>query len=596
MRRISLFLVPLLVMSGVLWADSAYQTDWGGGPGVAGPVSSWGDDFYLGTDLDWDTTPGQLKLVIDKGENVVDSSVDGAYGCALIDMDSDNDLDIVGCSYNGDYVHWWRNSDNGETWTEYTIGTINGPAFVKVADIDGDGDRDVVVAAAEANQILWYKNTNAGLTWTPYVLESNFDARQLSVGDFDMDGDFDILGVSSETGDVVWWNNRVEQSLPWIKTYIDGSLLGAYACDVGDMDGDGDFDVVVTSTYENSVTLYTNDIQYTGAWIMSKVSWSIFNPYSIAIVNFDSDDKPELACAHYGGIRYYDYASGVWNPVTIDATVTNVTSIIDVDMDGDGDFDLVSCSGGSSDDVYWFQNLPGDAWEKVLIDNDFQGGIFVEAGDIDGDGVPDAAGTAFDEDRISWWRIGGFTSPGILYSSILEIEQPGYWQYLLWSYEQPYGTSIYFNLRSSNNASAMGSWSANIYNPGSIVGVMLDNRTYLQYKVTLQTTYPYATPSLKDVTVQWSPTGIEGSDDQVLSIGSPNPSFGQVELLWNLPEAGDAELSIYDASGRLVRVVENGWHEAGQYTSMIDGLPSGVYAACLQGNGFTALHRLVILD
>lgn len=596
--RVCLYAIPLLVLSGAVWADSATQTDWSGGPGVAGPVSTWTDDFYLGTDLDWDTEPGQLKLVIDRVENVIDPAVDQAYGCELIDMDGDGDRDLVGCSYAGDYIHWWSNSNGGTTWTENTVGSVNGPVFLRTADIDMDGDRDVFVAAADGNEVAWFRNNNQGSSWNKYTIESGFDARQISTGDFDGDGDIDLAGVSSETGDVVWWTNRVSQGLSWVKAYIDGALLGAYACDTGDIDLDGDFDIVATSTSGSTVILYINDIQSSGTWTKSVVGSSIYGPYSVAIANIDDDARPEIVIARTSGISYFDYVSGtIWNDITISNTVNSVTSIVDFDFDGDGDVDLASCSGGYSDDVYWFQNLPGSSWEKNTIDNDFQDGVCILAGDIDDDGVPDITGAASGEDRISWWRIGGFTSPGVLYSSILSISQPGYWQYLIWSYEQPYGTSLFFNLRASNNPSAMGSWSADIHDPGSIIGILENGRSYLQYKVTLQTTYPYATPSLKDVTIQWSPTGIEeGEGDRVLTLASPNPCFGSVELLWTLEEPGDASLSIYDASGRMVRTVESGWFDAGEHSSVVDGLPSGVYAACLQGCGFTAMHRLVILD
>ena len=60
--------VPVLLLVSVTLAGSAQQTDWAGGPGVPGPVTDWGNTFDVGSDLDWDTTPGQLSLVINKNE------------------------------------------------------------------------------------------------------------------------------------------------------------------------------------------------------------------------------------------------------------------------------------------------------------------------------------------------------------------------------------------------------------------------------------------------------------------------------------------------------------------------------------------------
>ncbi|MCK7510210.1 MAG: hypothetical protein MZV70_43335 [Desulfobacterales bacterium] len=96
-------------------AESATQTDWSGGPGVYGPAATWGDTFFIADAMDWDTEPGQLKLIVNRGEN---NSHRIAHHHAVlhvvsVDMDIDGDRDVAYRSYGTGAVYWSRNSGTG---------------------------------------------------------------------------------------------------------------------------------------------------------------------------------------------------------------------------------------------------------------------------------------------------------------------------------------------------------------------------------------------------------------------------------------------------------------------------------------------------
>jgi hypothetical protein len=44
-------------------ADSYYQTDWTGGPGVQGPVDDWDDSFLISSGIDWELEPGKISIL-----------------------------------------------------------------------------------------------------------------------------------------------------------------------------------------------------------------------------------------------------------------------------------------------------------------------------------------------------------------------------------------------------------------------------------------------------------------------------------------------------------------------------------------------------
>lgn len=66
----------------------------------------------------------------------------------------------------------------------------------------------------------------------------------------------------------------------------------------------------------------------------------------------------------------------------------------------------------------------------------------------------------------------------------------------------------------------------------------------------------------------------------------PNPASDVVTIEWQLPTPSRARLSLYNAQGRLIRVLENRVMPAGehQYQLSVKDLASGVYAFVLEGN------------
>jgi hypothetical protein len=109
---------------------------------------------------------------------------------------------------------------------------------------------------------------------------------------------------------------------------------------------------------------------------------------------------------------------------------------------------------------------------------------------------------------------------------------------------------------------------------------------------------PPTTPMLDEVLVQYNPVGIEGepeSSEPSLTVISGNPSPGSVVLDASLPEAGPAEVRIYDIVGRLVEVPLAGQIEAGHHQLTVMDLPTGCYRAVLTTDGFSTEAELVIL-
>lgn len=77
----------------------------------------------------------------------------------------------------------------------------------------------------------------------------------------------------------------------------------------------------------------------------------------------------------------------------------------------------------------------------------------------------------------------------------------------------------------------------------------------------------------------------------------PNPAREQATVSYRLASEGDAEIALHDLSGRLVRVLHNGYAAAGEGTLKADfsDLAAGVYYVTIRQNGQVAVRRSVVV-
>jgi hypothetical protein len=92
------------------------------------------------------------------------------------------------------------------------------------------------------------------------------------------------------------------------------------------------------------------------------------------------------------------------------------------------------------------------------------------------------------------------------------------------------------------------------------------------------------------------------SQDLALKQNAPNPAAASTDIAFTLPEAGTAELAIYDPGGRLVRRLVEGSLTAGAHRVSWDGhddrgndAASGVYFYRLSYAGQTETEKMIVL-
>jgi hypothetical protein len=235
-------------------------------------------------DGDLDILQGQYYGVIDYFENTGTSTAP-AFGSpqsnpfglvnsmyisipSAADMDNDGDFDLlVGEAYGS--ISYFEN-----------IGTTTAPSFAApvqspfglsatyliaaptCADIDNDGDMDVLIGEYYGN-LQFFENTGtasspnfAAPVQNPFGLTSTYMLAFPVFGDLDLDGDLDLL-VGEYYGNNQYFENTGTSSAPSFAAPVLNPFglvpVEQLACPtLGDLDDDGDLDLLVNEYYENT--------------------------------------------------------------------------------------------------------------------------------------------------------------------------------------------------------------------------------------------------------------------------------------------------------------------------------------------------------
>ena len=193
------------------------------------------------------------------------------------DLDGDGDLDLVIAGT------WFENPGAGKgTWTRHawphvviTNASYGTSIRSWVVDLDGDGDQDIVYSDCDtgSSHVYWVRNEGRGTNWTRFLLPDPPTSRgsvpgtgsfhSLGVADFDLDGDLDVFAGEQEDPDtymvgngklpmkpkglkergVIWMNSGSKPPV-FLPQVIQEDNPGWHDACLGDVDGDGDIDIV----------------------------------------------------------------------------------------------------------------------------------------------------------------------------------------------------------------------------------------------------------------------------------------------------------------------------------------------------------------
>jgi len=269
----------------------------------------WPDDGVIGRLVLLENNDGAFtqRILLDNVRRIADAQAE--------DLDGDGDLDLAVAEFGYARGSVMTLENVGELqFRERELIAAPGAIHVQIADFDGDGDRDVATIVSQDEEELWgFENLGnwefkpRRLYWTP-----NFDLGSAGLVQSDLDGDGDtdlLLPVGDNFEDAyaapqpyhgcLWFENRGGWEFAERRIATFG---GTYAAAVGDLDADGDKDVVLVSMSNDWDRPENPSI----AWIENDGQQN-FTPWQIAS---DPINLVTVACGDIDGDGRDDVVTG----------------------------------------------------------------------------------------------------------------------------------------------------------------------------------------------------------------------------------------------------------------------------------------------
>ncbi|OQW99272.1 MAG: hypothetical protein BWK80_63235, partial [Desulfobacteraceae bacterium IS3] len=389
-------------------ASSAIPADIDGDGDPDVVLASWNEDAIAW----YENTDGKGNFGT---EQIISVEADGASCVFAADVDGDGDIDVVSASAWDNKIAWYENTDGkGNFGSQKIISTdANWALSVFAGDIDGDGDADVVSASANDNKIAWYENTDGkGSFGTQKLISLEAEgASFVFAGDIDGDGDADVLSASANDNKIAWYENTDGKGSFAQQNTITTQADGVLSLSIADVDADGDSDVISASLNDGKVAWYENT-DGAGAFVSQNVIYAATGSRVSFVFagDVDSDGDADVLSLSENSeiITWYenDGAGNFGTPMLINPEINRgIKSVFSIDLDGDNDADVVSAFA-FDDKIVWYENTDGKGTftEKQVIASDADGAKSLFAGDLDGDGDPDILSASENDDKIVWYE------------------------------------------------------------------------------------------------------------------------------------------------------------------------------------------------
>lgn len=328
----------------------------------------------------------------------------------LLDFDKDDDLDIFATISSDifddveDEVILYENLD-GENFLNWRLSDdMDYANDIEYGDLDQDGNMDLVVSARNADNIVWLKNKAFPANWEQDTLFSLADEPSgLAIGHLNEDEYPEVVFCSQEDGMLYALINDSLQNFTPLT--LDANISEPTEVELGDLDNDGDMDVVLTADDgANSVVIYTNE---GGLNFSKQIIHTTDEAQDLELVYWNSDSLLDIFVAFdasdVGLLGFISNGSG-YDIDTFEVGNDRLLSLKLADMDSDNSLDIITGhnKGNSVLATAYLSLIQNGLIGSSIplndnIDDEITG---LDIGDVNGDGQLDIVYADFDNRNL----------------------------------------------------------------------------------------------------------------------------------------------------------------------------------------------------
>ncbi|MEZ4867562.1 MAG: VCBS repeat-containing protein [Caldilineaceae bacterium] len=316
----------------------------------------------------------------------------------LVDLNGDGHLDLVLQS------GLLMNDGKGNFQSSLSLPlTLELASQLAAADLNGDGRLDLIAIHPNRSGAIFLQSSNGQFSQAAQLDQESYPATSLAIGDINGDGTLDIvLGRGTAPGAAtatpgenrLYFNDGNANFAP--ATLLNPVVDDTQALALGDVDADGDLDLVVANSQETQGQpqgkqnfLYLND----GSGHFSEQQlWGtgVDRTRSVALGDLNGDGQLDLVAGNSDQLNaiYYNDGSGDFAQAHLLGQLPDATAaLLLVDLNHDRALDIIAANVRQSDALYLNDGLGQFAASPAFNEPVANARIFtMGAGDLDHDG------------------------------------------------------------------------------------------------------------------------------------------------------------------------------------------------------------------
>ena len=334
---------------------------------------------------------------------------DASYSLAFGDVNQDGYMDLAVGNDGMQNVVYINDGNGSLAGVTRTFGPGNdSTASVAFGDVDGDGDLDVFAGNAGQKNVIYLNDGSGDFSAGTRDFGTGSDwTNSIALGDVDGDGDLDIaVGNWNSQQNVVYLNDgsgHFDDSAS-ARTFGAGTDSTTSTA-LGDVDGDGDLDIAVGNSAAQPNAVYLND--GSGNFTAGTRAFGTGSDESLTIAmgDVDGDGDLDIAVGNSGeqSAVYRNDGNGDFSGSSEFGTPDVIRTVAFGDVDGDGDLDLAV--GNATQDKVILNDGNGNFTVERGFSSSSGGTATIAFGDVDGDGDLDAAAANSSGQNIVFFNV-----------------------------------------------------------------------------------------------------------------------------------------------------------------------------------------------